>query len=192
MHPRRLSGKVDMAVTTANHFSAGRQGNAIQIIVIHSAENQELPGQAVHLQQWFAGASAPQASAHEMVDNLHVICSVADTDTAWAVDDFPLNLISKSYELTGHAANTAAQWADAYESAVIKEAHTAILADLKAYGIPAVHLTDAQILAAHNGDKTVKGICTHADISRALKIVGGHTDPGQGFPMLQFIKGLTA
>ena len=181
-----------MAITTAQHFSAGRQGHVIQIIALHSAENQELPGQAVHLQQWFAGKTAPQASAHEMVDNLHVICSVDDKDTAWAVDDFPLNLISKSYELTGHASNTAAQWADAYESAVIKEAQGAISSDLKAYGIPAIHLTDAQILAAHNGNKTIKGICTHADISRALKIVGGHGDPGVNFPMVQFLKGLTA
>ena len=179
-------------VTTAQHYSAGRQGHEIQIIVLHTAENQELPGQAAHLTQWFAGKTAPQASAHEMVDNKVVICSVADKDTAWAVDDFPLNLISKSYELTGHASNTAAQWADAYESAVIKNAQKAISGDLRAYGIPAIHLTDAQILAAHNGDKTVKGICTHADISRALKIVGGHTDPGVAFPMVQFLKGLTA
>ena len=58
------------------------------------------------------------------------------------------------------------------------------------YGIPAVHLTDAQIVAAHNGDKTVKGICMHMDISRALKIVGGHQDPGANFPIAAFIASL--
>lgn len=176
--------------TTAKNYTQGRQGHSIQIIVIHSAENQELPGQAAHLAQWFAGSTAPQASAHEMVDNQHVVESVADTDTAWAVDDFALNLVSKSYELTGHAANTAAQWADAYEKGVIAEATAAIKNDLKTYNIPAVHLTDAQIVAAHNGDKTVKGICTHADISRALKIAGGHQDPGVNFPLAAFIAGL--
>lgn len=173
--------------TTAKHYTPGRQGHDIQIIVIHSAENQELPGQAAHLASWFAGPTAPQASAHEMVDNQHVVPSVDDKDTAWAVDDWNLNLISKSYELTGHAANTAAQWADAYEKGVISEAETAISADCKKYGIPAVHLTDAQIVAAHNGDKTIKGICTHADVTRALKIVGGHTDPGVNFPLANFI-----
>jgi len=180
-----------MAVTTALHYSAGRQGDKIQAIVLHSAEDQELPGQAQHLAQWFAGKTAPQASAHEMVDNKFIVCSVGDQDTAWAVDDFPFNLRSKSYELVGHASNTAAQWADSYESAVIKLAQKAISGDLRAYGIPAVHLTDAQIVAIHNGDNTVKGICTHADISRALKIVGGHSDPGVNFPMVEFIKGLT-
>jgi len=178
--------------TTAKHYTAGRQGHDIQIIVIHSAENQELPGQAAHLAQWFAGATAPQASAHEMVDNEHVVESVADTDTAWAVDDFPLNLISKSYELTGHAENSAAEWADAYEKGVIAQATKAIKEDLVKYGIPVVHLTDAQIVEAHNGDRSIKGICTHADISRALKIVGGHTDPGVNFPMGSFLAGLAS
>ena len=92
--------------------------------------------------------------------------------------------------MTGHASNTAAQWADAYETGVIKETTIAVKNEMALHEIPAVHLTDAQIVAAHNGDKTVKGICTHADISRALKIVGGHTDPGVNFPLQAFIKGL--
>ena len=173
--------------TTAKNYTKGRQGHAIQVLVLHSAENQELPGQAVHLEQWFAGSTAPQASAHEMIDNKVVKISVDDADTAWAVDDFPLNLVSKSYELTGHASNTAAQWADAYESAVIALAEGEVKKDMKKYGIPAHHLTDSEILAIHNGNKTLKGICTHADISRALKVSGGHQDPGTNFPMVQFI-----
>ena len=176
--------------TTAAHYSKGRQGHTVQIIVLHSAENQELPGQAQHLERWFAGSTAPQASAHEMIYNAHIVVSVDDVDTAWAVDDFPLNLISFSIEMTGHAANTAAQWADAYETGVIKETTIAVKDEMSKHSIPAVHLTDAQIIAAHNGDKTVKGICTHADISRALKIAGGHTDPGVNFPLQAFIKGL--
>lgn len=177
-------------MTTAKNYTKGRRGRTVQIIVIHSAENQELPGQAAHLAQWFAGSTAPKASAHVMVDNAHIVTSVDDADTAWAVDDFPLNLVSKSYELSGRADQTAAQWNDVYSRGTILQAQTAIKADLKKYGIPAVHLTDAQIVAAHKGDKTVKGICTHADISRALKIAGGHTDPGVNFPLATFIAGL--
>ena len=175
---------------TAAHYTAGRQGQTIHILVLHSAENQELPGQAEHLAQWFAGSTAPQASAQEMIDNLHTVQSVPDGSTAWAVNDWNINTISKSYELTGHASNTVAQWADAYESAVIKNAIADVKADMATYGIPAVHLTDSQILAAHNGDKSIKGICTHADISRALSIPGGHVDPGPNFPMVNFIKSL--
>ena len=119
--------------TTAKHYSQGRQGHAIQVIVLHSAENQELPGQAAHLAQWMAGSTAPQASAHEMVDNLHVVQSVDGKDTAWATDDWNINLCSKSYELTGHAANTAAQWNDSYEKGVIAHAQAAIKLDLKNY-----------------------------------------------------------
>ena len=158
---------------------------------MHTAENQELPGQAVHLEQWFAGSSSPQASAHEMIDNKQIVTSVDDADTAWAVDDFPLNLVSKSYELTGHASNTAKDWADAYETAVIKLAEGEFKKDMKKYGIPAHHLTSSEILAIHNGNKTLKGICTHADISNALKIAGGHQDPGPNFPMADFMKAIS-
>lgn len=178
--------------TTAKNYTKGRGGDEIDILVIHTAENQELPGQAAHLVQWFAGASAPEASAHVMIDNKTFLTSVDDVDTAWAVDDFPLNQCSKSFEFTGHSSNTAAEWSDAYEKGVLAEATIAFKADMKKYSIPAHHLTDAEILAKHKNpqDKTIKGICTHADISRALKIVGGHTDPGVNFPLQQFIKGL--
>lgn len=175
-------------MTTAKFFTKGRKGNKIQILVLHTAENQELPGQAVHLGQWFSSSSSPQASAHEMIDNKQIVTSVDDVDTAWAVDDFPLNLCSKSYEMTGHASNTEADWADAYETAVIKLTEGEFKKDMKKYAIPAHHLTDAEIVAIHNGNKTIKGICTHADISRALKISGGHQDPGPHFPMASFIK----
>ena len=176
--------------TTAAHYTPGRQGHTTQIIAIHSAENQELPGQAKHLGQWFAGPTAPQASANEMVDNTTIVGSVDDKDTAWALDNFPLNLVSFSIELTGHASNSAAQWADAYEKGVLKEATIAVKAEMALHGIPAVHLTDSQIVAVVKGDKTIKGIITHADATRALKIVGGHIDPGQSFPLQEFIKGL--
>ena len=176
--------------TTAKHFSAGRQGHSIQVLVLHSAENQELSGQAEHLVQWFAGSTAPEASAQEMIDNKFVKVSVDDKDTSWAVDDFPLNLVSKNYELTGHAANTAAQWADAYETAVIHLAEGEFKKDMHTYGIPAHHLTDSEIVAIHNGNKTLKGIALHADISRALKISGGHTDPGVHFPLADFLKAI--
>jgi hypothetical protein len=177
--------------TTAKNYTKGRQGNKIQVLVLHSAENQELPGQADHIVQYFAGSAAPKASAHVAIDNKKVVTSVDDMDTAWAVDDFPLNLCSKSYELTGHAANTAEQWANAYESAVIALAENEFKKDMKKYSIPAHHLTDLEILAIHNGNKTIKGICTHADISRALKIAGGHSDPGINFPIAEFIKAIS-
>lgn len=174
----------------AKYFTKGRKGNKIQVLVIHTAENQELPGQAKHLVDWFAGASAPQASAHEMIDDKEALVSVNDEDTSWAVDDLPLNLCSKSYELTGHASQTGAEWKDKYSQSVIKNAQKEFKRDMKKYGILPVHLTDSQIVAIHNGNKTIKGICTHADITRALKIKGGHSDPGPNFPLADFIKGL--
>jgi hypothetical protein len=178
--------------TTAKHYTKGRQGCTLDILVIHSAENQELPGQATHLVQWFAGSTSPQASAHVMIDNLKFLVSVDDTDTAWAVDDFPLNLCSESFELTGLASQSAAQWGDAFSKGVLHEATLAFHAKMLQYHIPALHLTDSQIVAKHKNpkDHTIRGICTHADVTRALKIRNGHSDPGKNFPLAAFIKSL--
>ncbi len=178
--------------TTAKNYTKGREGHHIQVLILHSAENQELPGQAEHLAQWFAGENAPEASANEMIDNKVIVTSVDDVDTPWATDDFPINLVSENYELTGHAANTAAQWQDAYETSVIHLAEGEFKKDMVKYGIPAKHLTDSEIVAIHKGNTALKGIATHADITRALKISGGHTDPGVNFPLADFMKAISA
>ena len=173
--------------TTAKNFEHGREGHSVQIIALHSAENQELPGQALHLLQWFAGSTAPEASANEIVDNKEILESVADSDTSWELANKALNLIAWGIEITGHASNTAAQWGDPYETETLKNAVIAVKAEMIKRGIPPIHLTDSQIRAAVAGDPTIKGIITHADATRALSIAGGHTDPGPNFPLLQFL-----
>lgn len=171
-------------MTTAKHFTPGAgKRKPIRLIVIHSAENQELPGQAKHLVQWFAGDTAPQASAHYMVDNATVAQSVDDADIAWHCDNWDRNCESIGIELTGSASQTAAQWADTYSKSVINQAVGLCKKLSTKYSIPAVHLTAEQIL-----DGKTKGYCTHHDITLAHKIVGGHTDPGANFPMADFLK----
>lgn len=176
-----------MATTARNYTSGVGIRKPIRIIVLHSAENQQLDGQAEHLVQWFAGKTAPQASAHYMVDNKIVAQSVDDDDVAWATGVWANNLESISIEMTGQAAFTAEQWANPYSVAVINQ--TASLARRlgQKYSIPPVHLTVGQIL-----DGKTKGYCTHADITAAYKVMGGHTDPGPNFPvqkLLDMIKG---
>jgi N-acetyl-anhydromuramyl-L-alanine amidase AmpD len=168
----------------AAHYSPGAgQRKPIRMIVLHSAENQELEGQAKHLAQWFAGSTAPQASAHYMVDDKQVWQSVKDTDIAWAVDVWEANLESISIELTGKANQSSTNWVDTYSTMVLKEATSLCKSLSSLHGIPTIHLTLPQIL-----DGKTKGYCTHADITAAHKIVGGHTDPGPNFPMDQFLK----
>lgn len=172
--------------TTAKHYTPGSgQRKPIRIIVLHSAENQQLPGQAQHLAQWFAGPAAPQASAHYMVDSAQVVQSVDDADVAWHCDVYERNVESIGIELTGQAGFTVAQWANPYSRGVLAQA-TALCKTLMAkYSIPAHHLTTQEIL-----DGKTKGFCTHHDITIAHKVIGGHVDPGVNFPLTSFLASL--
>lgn len=169
----------------AKHFTAGRGTHTPRIIVLHTMETPETESRAKQVASWFAGSTAPQASAHYCVDDKDIIQSVKDTDTAWAVDDFDLNQQSISIELAGTAAQTAPQWHDAYSTAEFAQLVALSKALGAKYGIPAVHLTAAQIL-----DGKTKGFCYHHDITIAKKIAGGHTDPGANFPIADFLKAL--
>jgi len=168
----------------AKHFTAGRGGHSPRMIVIHTMETPETSGRAKQVATWFAGSTAPQASAHYCVDDKEIYQSVKDSDTAWAVDDFDLNQQSISIELAGAASQTPAQWHDAYSKNEL--VHLIALAkDLcKQYSIPPIHLTNAQIL-----DGKTKGFAYHSDITSAKKIAGGHTDPGKNFPLSDFLIG---
>jgi N-acetyl-anhydromuramyl-L-alanine amidase AmpD len=144
-------------------------------------ETPETEGRARQVATWFAGATAPQASAHYMVDDKEVIQSVQEADTAWAVDDFPLNEASISIEHAGSASQTPAQWQDAYSQAELQLSATLAADIAKRHNIPVVHLTPEEILAGK------AGFVYHADITAAKKIAGGHTDPGVNFPMTEYL-----
>ena len=51
----------------------------------------------------------------------------------------------------------------------------------KAYDIPAVAVDAVGLRSG------AKGITTHAVVTAAFKVSGGHTDPGPGFPMASYV-----
>jgi N-acetyl-anhydromuramyl-L-alanine amidase AmpD len=171
----------------AKHYTPGRGGHTPRMIVLHTMETPETPKRALQVCLWFAGPTAPQASAHYCVDNSLIYKSVLEADTAWAVDDWELNQQSISIELAGQASQTSAQWHDTYSVSEF-----AVLVGLckfiaKTYEIPPVHLTTAQIL-----DGKSKGYAGHGDITRAKKISGGHQDPGPNFDYQELMKALSS
>lgn len=170
----------------AKHYSPGRGGKNVKLIVLHTMETPQSEGRANQVALWFAGSSAPQASAHYMVDDKAIIQSVSEADTAWAVDEYDLNQESISIEHAGYAAQTPAIWANPYSTAQLALS-ASLTADIaKRHGIPAVKLTPAQIVAGQSG------FCGHADITAAFKIAGGHTDPGANFPWASYIQAVKA
>ena len=170
----------------AKHYTVGRNGIKPRLIVIHTMETPENYGRAHQVATWFSGANAPQASAHYMVDNEDIYQTVKETDTAWAVDDWDLNQCSVSVEHAGNAAQTPSQWTDAYSKAELALS-ARLTADIAhRWGIPAVKLSPADILAGK------AGFCGHNDITAAKKIAGGHTDPGPNYPWATYIAQVNA
>ena len=165
----------------AKHYTVGRSGHMPKLIVIHTMETPETENRAHNVAVWFAGATAPQASAHYMVDDKTVYGSVKETDTAWAVDDFDLNTKSISIEHAGTASQHATDWADAYSKGELNVSAKLAAEIAKRYNIPVVRLTPSDILAGKSG------FCGHADITAAKKIAGGHTDPGVNFPWVNYL-----
>jgi hypothetical protein len=168
-----------------SNFTVGREGNNIQVIVLHDSESQELPKQADIVARVLH--NNPGASAHAAVDNSHAVTIVADTNTAWHCDNYPINLRSLGLEIVGVASQTPAQWIDPYSTAALKQASLWCKPKMVKNGIPAVFLTDIQLVEISLGNKSIKGFTTHADVSRAFKIYGGHTDPGVNFPRATFL-----
>lgn len=160
----------------ASHYTKGRNGHKPHLIVVHTMETPDTKGRAKQVAGWFAGKTSPDASAHYMVDNINILQSVKEEDTAWAVNDWDLNQKSISIEHAGTASQTVAQWADSYSMAEIKTSAKLAASIAKRWGIPAVKLTPQEILQGKSG------FCGHIDVTIAKKINGGHTDPGPHFP----------
>jgi hypothetical protein len=49
------------------------------------------------------------------------------------------------------------------------------------YNIPASFVEADDLIAS------LSGITTHHEVTKAFKVVGGHTDPGPNFPMKDFL-----
>lgn len=166
----------------AKYYTKGRGKNKIKLIVVHTMETPETPSRARQVWNWFAGTTSPHASAHYMVDNLQILQSVADEDTAWAVDDFDLNQQSISIEHAGSASQNDGEWNDKYSNDELKLSAKLAKELATKYNIPIVKLSPADILAGKSG------FCGHIDITTAKKIAGGHTDPGKYFPWDKYLK----
>lgn len=165
----------------AKYYTAGRGGKKVSFIFLHTMETPQTVNRARQVWQWFAGKTAPQASAHFMCDNINIKQSVRLADTAWAVDDYDLNQRSVSIETSGEASQTPAQWADAYAKQELASVAKLVAQLCKQYNIPAVRIHAVDIVRGK------PGIAGHWDVTLAKNIKGGHTDPGKNFPWETFI-----
>lgn len=205
---------VGYPMVPAAHQSAGRR-LPVQIVVIHTVEAQELATTAVNAARYYAGASAPRASMHAVIgaDPTHtgapeIIETVHWQDTAYAAppaNDYDLagqvaGAGGFHVEHVGYAAQTVAQWADAFSRGELDNSAAYLAAKVVeinagqpgAPPIRPIRLNPAQVGAALTGNRTVTGFCGHRDVNKAMRLLGktpesDHTDPGASFPWLDYL-----
>jgi len=166
-------------VQARNYSKASRTD--VQLIVIHDMEYPERPTGAEWCADFFAGPSAPKASAHYSVDADSVVQSVLDKDVAWhtpgALHGRPgfINDYSIGVEHAGYAKQTADDWQDDFSTAMLELSAQLVAGLCQRFSIPVVKLTPADLQAG------ARGICGHDDCTKASG-TGTHWDPGPGFP----------
>jgi len=166
-------------IQAKNYHIAARTSVNIQFICMHSMEAPEKPTTAEAVAQWFAGPGAPMASSHYCVDTDSIIQCVKEKDIAFGAKGG--NSEGIHIELAGYAKQTHHDWLDDYSKKMLTLA-AGLVADIaNRHNIPLIYLGSEGI------NQGFRGITTHKDITVAKKIVGGHWDPGPGFPMCEFL-----
>ncbi|HKQ02662.1 MAG TPA: peptidoglycan recognition family protein [Actinomycetes bacterium] len=168
-------------IPARNYTPASR--DQVALVVLHSMESQEKPGTARRVAEWFAGENAPRASAHYCVDADVVVRCVRDQDIAWHAPGANSNGIG--IEHAGRAAQTRAEWSDAYSMAVLERSLRLAVALCLRWSIPPRLVTPTGLVAGEHG------ITTHAYVSEAFRR-SSHTDPGPGFPLSWYLRRVEA
>lgn len=161
----------------ARNYTKGRDG-PVDLLVIHAMEAAERPETAEAVARWFAGPDAPQASAHYLIDANSVVQGVRDEDVAWHAPGANHNGLG--FEHAGYSAQTSTDWNDPYSRAMLNRSARLAAAKCRQYGIPAVWLFPADLLAGR------RGITSHWNVTRAFRR-SDHTDPGPACPVDRYV-----
>ncbi len=157
----------------AKHFSRGPRREPPSLIVIHTMEAPEKGSTAENVASYFAGESAPQASAHYCIDNDSIVQCVKDDDIAWHASN--ANARGIGLEHAGYAKQTREEWADEYSVAMLRLSAKLSAQLCAKYNIP-VEFVDEDGLRLGQA-----GFTGHVNVNKAFN-AGSHWDPGPGFP----------
>lgn len=168
----------DIEFVQAKNYRRISGERQIDLIVIHTMEAAEHPGTAENVAAWFAGPSAPRASAHFNIDADSIVQSVKVNDVAWAAPGANHNGVH--FEHAGYARQTDEQWSDAYSRQMLERSAALCAMLCKKHDVP-VEFVDADGLRAGK-----RGVTYHAEVSRAFR-KSSHTDPGKSFPKGRYL-----
>lgn len=169
---------IDGFIQARNYTDLHGASRTVKWLVTHDMEHPEVPGAAHSVCQWFAGSTAPQASAHYNIDDAEIWQSVRDNDVAWHAPG--ANRYGLGFELTGYARQSPGDWSDRYSEAMLHRAAALFAQKARERSIP-IRFCDAAALV-----RGEPGITTHWEVSKAFHATS-HTDPGVNFPMAHFL-----
>lgn len=170
IEPRPLRAYCDTSLR-AIRTSGTRRLASIELLVVHSTEGDSARGAA----RWFTNPAC-QGSAHLVVDAIECFRTLPPSAIPWGAPG--ANARGWHLEITGRAGWTRAQWLA--RSATIERAAYKLAWHGRAFSIPIVRLTDAEL---HAGAK--RGVVDHRQCSRVFG--GTHWDVGTGFPWDVFL-----
>lgn len=154
-------------------------GRRIDLLVIHDMEAPEKLETAEGVARYFQKPSV-KASAHYNIDANSVVQCVRDQDVAWAAPG--ANHDGLQFEHAGYARQSTKEWLDSYGQKMLFGQSAPLFArKCKEHKIPPVFLRAPDLTAQR------RGITTHWEVTRAFSNGRGHTDPGSGFPIQQFL-----
>jgi N-acetyl-anhydromuramyl-L-alanine amidase AmpD len=153
-------------------------GRRIDLIVLHSMENEEKGTSAESCAQWFRNP-ASKVSAHYCVDADSVVQCVRDQDVAWHAPGANHNGVG--IEHAGRARQSRVEWLDAYGAAMLSRSAELAARLCARYRIPVSWLHPPDLLAGK------RGITSHHNVTKAFRR-GSHRDPGPGFPIELYVR----
>ena len=151
-------------------------------ITLHCTQSKEIEYGARSVARWFQNPWDPKkkvwvkASAHVVIDNKEVVQCVPFDRIAYHARG--INTNSLGIEFVGGAGQTREQWLDTYGQLMFDLGAALVFTLGRQFGIQIENEIVAGGILLNNG-----GVTTHAEVTRAYKVPGGHLDPGVNFPM---------
>jgi N-acetyl-anhydromuramyl-L-alanine amidase AmpD len=159
----------------AKHFTAGRGGAIVNLIVLHTTEGPETDHRSEATAAMFHEGES-EASANYIVDPAEIMQSVLEQDASWHSGHHATNMRSIGIEQCGTAQQTPEQWADDASSRELRNVAKLCAKLCVKYVIPRIKLSPEDVAAG------ASGFCGHIDVTIGLNKGKGHRDPGRDYP----------
>jgi hypothetical protein len=181
-------GNLSIPFVQARHFTevSEESPRSPRVIVIHSMEAPEKGTVAESVANYFSHMNDGRvASAHYCIDNNSIVQCVQCKDVAYGAKG--MNRHGIHLEHAGYAKQTARDWRDKFSDDMLElSAWLCAKILVPKFDIDIKWLSDDEIRNISN--PKISGFVTHKMVTEALNIRGGHTDPGNGFPLNVYLE----